>query len=67
MLLNTAGSQIPIIKTVRPFTYNGQPALLETFVDITEQQKLADAYEVPGFLTVFYGYEWSLLHRNNFV
>ncbi len=43
MLLNTAGRQIPIIKTVRPFTYNGQPALLETFVDITEQQKAEDA------------------------
>jgi PAS domain S-box-containing protein len=43
MLLNTAGRQIPIMKTVRPFTYNGQPALLETFVDITEQQRAEDA------------------------
>ncbi len=43
MLLNTEGNEIPIIKTVRPFTYNGQPALLETFVDITEQQKAEDA------------------------
>ncbi|MCG8549594.1 MAG: response regulator, partial [Desulfobacterales bacterium] len=42
-LLNTAGDEIPIIKTVRPFTYNDQPALLETFVDITEQQKAEDA------------------------
>ena len=41
-LLNTAGSEVPIIKTVRPFTYNGQPALMETFVDITEQQKAED-------------------------
>ena len=43
ILLNTAGDEIPIIKTVRPFTYNGQPALLETFVDITKQQKAEDA------------------------
>ena len=43
MLLNTEGNEIPIIKTVRSFTYNGQPALLETFVDITEQQKAEDA------------------------
>jgi len=43
MLLHTAGDEIPIIKTVRPFTYNGQPALLETFVDITEQRKAEDA------------------------
>ncbi len=43
MLLSKAGREIPIIKTVRAFTYNGQPALLETFVDITEQQKAEDA------------------------
>jgi len=43
VLFNRAGDEIPIIKTVRPFTYNGQPALLETFVDITEQQKAEDA------------------------
>ncbi|NWH03667.1 ABC transporter substrate binding protein [Desulfobacter latus] len=43
MLFNTAGDEIPIIKTVRPFTYNGQAAFLETFVDITEQQKAEDA------------------------
>nr|WP_320016212.1 response regulator [uncultured Desulfobacter sp.] len=43
MLFNTTGDEIPIIKTVRPFTYNGQPAFLETFVDITEQQKAEDA------------------------
>ncbi|NDY72727.1 diguanylate cyclase [Desulfobacter hydrogenophilus] len=43
MLFNTAGDEIPIIKTARPFTYNGQPAFLETFVDITEQQKAEDA------------------------
>ncbi|WP_321491988.1 response regulator [uncultured Desulfobacter sp.] len=42
-LINTAGRSIPIIKTVRPFIYNGQPALLETFVDITEQQKAEGA------------------------
>lgn len=46
MLLNTAGDKIPIIKTVRPFTYNGQPAFLETFVDITKQQKAEDALRV---------------------
>jgi len=43
MLFSTAGDEIPIIKTVRPFTYNGQPAFLETFVDITEQHKAEDA------------------------
>ncbi|WP_157237809.1 response regulator [Desulfobacter curvatus] len=43
ILLTASGVEIPIIKTVRHFTYNGQPALLETFVDITEQQKAEDA------------------------
>jgi PAS domain S-box-containing protein len=42
-LLTASGVEIPIIKTVRPFNYNGQPALLETFVDITEQQRAEDA------------------------
>ena len=42
-LLTTSGVEIPIIKTVRPFNYNGQAALLETFVDITEQQRAEDA------------------------
>jgi PAS domain S-box-containing protein len=43
VLLNRAGHEIPIIRTVRPFTYSGQPARLETFVDITEQQNAEDA------------------------
>lgn len=43
VLLNTTGDEIPIIKTVRPFIYKGQAALLETFVDITKQKKAEDA------------------------
>jgi PAS domain S-box-containing protein len=36
-LITASGKIIPILKTVRPFTYCSQPALLETFVDISEQ------------------------------
>jgi PAS domain S-box-containing protein len=38
-LVRKDGSKIQIIKTVNKITYNGKPALLETFVDITESKK----------------------------
>ena len=34
-LLNAAGEEIPILKTVKPFISNGKPYLLESFVDIS--------------------------------
>ena len=35
VLLNAAGNEIPILKTVKPFTANGKAYLLESFVDIS--------------------------------
>lgn len=34
-LLNARGREIPILKTAKPFTANGRPYLLESFVDIS--------------------------------
>lgn len=46
VLLTAAGDRRAIIKTVRPVSMNGQPLLLESFLDITErrqaEQKLAE-------------------------
>jgi len=38
VLLNSRGQEIPILKTVLPITLEGEDALLEAFVDITERR-----------------------------
>lgn len=40
-LLTMSGEKIPVLKTVARTLLNGRPHLIETFVDITEQKKLA--------------------------
>ena len=42
-LIHASGRELSIIKTARPFIYKGEPAILETFVDVTAQQKAEDA------------------------
>ncbi len=38
-MLTTDGESIPVLKSVKPFTYHGEPCLLETFIDISKQKK----------------------------
>ncbi|MGE4298156.1 MAG: ATP-binding protein [Desulfovibrionaceae bacterium] len=41
ILLDAAGREVPIQKTVSRVTINGRPHLVESFIDITQQKKLA--------------------------
>ncbi len=47
VLLTASKEEIPILKSVVQVTVNGQPHLLESFVDISEQKKMES--EVAGF------------------
>jgi PAS domain S-box-containing protein len=42
-LVTSSGTVVPIVKSVRPFIFNGAPALLETFVDISTQVEAENA------------------------
>ena len=39
-LLTASGRQVPILKSVAPVEIDNRPALLETFIDISEQKKM---------------------------
>ncbi len=39
--LTAAGRSFPVVKTVKPLTLGGRPHLIESFVDISEQKRLA--------------------------
>jgi diguanylate cyclase (GGDEF)-like protein/PAS domain S-box-containing protein len=39
VLLAADGGTIPVLKSARTFTFQGQPALLETFVDVSVQEE----------------------------
>ncbi len=45
-LVRRDGSRIPILKSVAPIIYNGQQALLETFVDITEEVRFREESKI---------------------
>jgi PAS domain S-box-containing protein len=45
---NSIGEIIPIIKSVIKITYNGQPALLECFTDISDLKKAEEQLRVMG-------------------
>jgi PAS domain S-box-containing protein len=42
VLINSAGEEVPILKTVVPIEMNGRPHLLETFLDITDFKAMED-------------------------
>jgi PAS domain S-box-containing protein len=46
LLIRADGSRCPIIKTVTSITYDGRPHLLESFVDITQLKRTAEALQV---------------------
>ncbi|MDR2924081.1 MAG: response regulator [Treponema sp.] len=43
---NIQGERLPIIKSVRKITYNGQPALLECFTDISNLKKAEEQLRI---------------------
>ena len=42
VMLNKNGDEVPILKTVIPFTLKGRECLLESFVDITEHKQMEE-------------------------
>jgi PAS domain S-box-containing protein len=48
VLLNADGERVPILKTVTSVTLHGRQHLLESFVDITERKRVADALRESG-------------------
>ncbi len=45
VLLNSKGQEVPILKTVLPITLEGEDAVLEAFVDITERRQAEQELE----------------------
>jgi len=45
LLLNAAGKEVPILKTVVPISLNGRQCLLKSFIDITERRQTEDALQ----------------------
>jgi PAS domain S-box-containing protein len=48
VFMNCNGDRVPIIKSVTKITYNGQPALLECFTDISDLKKAEEQLRVMG-------------------
>lgn len=73
-LCTSDGRRIPILKTVAPVTVQGRKHLLESFVDISEQKKLAQLkedveritrHDLKAPLTAFIGLPEALLMDDN--